>query len=292
MSIGRGAISWIALQTYRQADAANAEDSGREPEDEITLKNAVRAALRNWPVLILSALLYGTLMSLAVAGLVYVLREVRLDLSNYRWLRNEPNAITSAMIVRGINISMPDPGSPFTEIYNYTRFSLSRSTSSVYYGWMNYSQTVGRFSVQLALIGLVSALGILLIDTLLCFRNVAIMNQRRAHALSWIATCTQLSRRHFWSIASARVGLRAIMYLTSLLCLTLPMTIQQSMILPNVVQRVQSYLPYALNGAASNIALALASGIFVVFGLAFDVRLFLALQHPEPIATHPNPPSG
>ena len=273
MSFSRGAVTWIGLRAL-QSPQLKSDD----PTTAITLKNAFRAALRNWRPLLLSALLYGLLMSFAIAGIIYALRELRLDLSNYRMLRAEASSITSALMVRGLAISVPDPGSPFSELYNYLRFSLSRSTPSASYSWLGMGQTIGKTSVPIALVLLGSTTLILIFDTLLCFRHAEIMRQGRNGVLGWLVRCVQQARAHFWRVASVRLGLRLMTYLFTLVCLTLPMTVQQGLLLPRVVAQMQNYLPYALNNAAANIFLALANGVFIAFALVFDARLNLRLS--------------
>jgi hypothetical protein len=268
MSASRGAITWIGLRAL-QEEHVKADD----PATAITAKNALRAALRNWKPLLLSSIIYGLLMSLAVAGIINSLREVRLDLSNYRWLRNEAGAITGAMTIRGISVSIPDPGSPFTELYSYMRYSLSRSTSSVYYSWLNVQQTVGKASIPIVLVLLGSGALVLIFDTLLCFRHAEIMRQPKAGFISWFVRSAGLARAHFWRVASARLGLRLMTYLFTLFCLTLPLTVHQGMLVPMVVSRMQNYLPYALNNAATGIVLAMANSVFITFALVFDARL-------------------
>ena len=189
-------------------------------------------------------------MSLAVAGITYALREVRLDLSNYRWLRSEAGAITGAMTIRGIAVSVPDPGSPFTELYSYMRFSLSRSTSSVYYSWLSM-QPNHRQSIHPNRAGAAGQR-----HAGVAVRHAVVLSPRRDHARSarrpvsvGLGLQRRLARAHFWRVASVRLGLRLMTYLFTLFCLTLPMTVQQGLLVPLVVSRMQNYLPYALNSA-------------------------------------------
>jgi hypothetical protein len=42
---------------------------------------------------------------------------------------------------------------------------------------------------------------------------------------------------------------------------------------PMIVSRMQNYLPYALNNAATSIVLAMANAVFITFALVFDARL-------------------
>ena len=273
MSFSRGAITWMALHSH----LTKANDDATA----ITLKNAARAVLRNWRPLLLSAWVYGILMSLAVAGITYALREVRLDLSNYRWVRGEANAIASAMMVRGINIGVPDPGSPFTEMYSFTRFTLSRSTPNIYYGTLTVQQMVEKVRLPLVLVLFASSVLVLIFDTLLCFRHAEIMRQKNAGMLAWLGQCVRLAHAHFWRVASARLGLRLMTFLITLFCLTLPLTVQQGLLIPLIASHMQNYLPYALNNALINSVLAMANAVFVTFALVFDVRLNQRLAQPS-----------
>ena len=108
---------------------------------------------------------------------------------------------------------------------------------------------------------------VLLFDTLLCFRHAEIMRQRKTSLFGWLGHCIRLGRTHFWRVASVRLGLRLMTFVFTLFCLTLPMTVQQGMLVPLVVSRMQNYLPYALNTAAANTFLALANAIFIAFAL-------------------------
>ena len=272
VALGRGAVSWVALH------AGERDSVGYSL---VTLRRTMRAALRNWPALLMSSLIYGLLMSAAVAGLIYMLRETRLDLSNYRWLRPESNAISAAMIVRSINALVPDPGSPFTELYGFLRTSLARTTSSVYFGSMSYPQTLGKFTVPLGLMGAACVLGIFLIDTVLCFRYAEVMRQTRASAWGWLDRSLALARAHFWRVATLRFGLRAIAFVLGVFFLILPTTLHQSLVIPALVSRVQNYLPYAMSMAASGIGAALIGAIFLMFGLVFDARLNVALRRED-----------
>jgi|GEM_PF-2222885 len=272
IALGRGAVSWVAL---------HAGERDKDGHSLVTLRRAMSAAVRNWPALLLSSFVYGLLMSVTVAGLIYVLREMRLDQSNYRWLRPESSAISAAMIVRSINLLVPDPGSPFSELYSYLRTSLSRSTTSVYFGSMSYPQTLGKFTLPLGIMGAASLMGIFLIETMLCFRHAEIMRQHKANAWSWLGRCVSLARRHFWQVASLRLLLRVIVFVLGVFCLTLPITLHQSLVVPVIVSQVQNYLPYAMSSAASNIGGALIGAVFIMFSLVFDARLNLALRGEE-----------
>ena len=269
MALGRGAVSWVALHAGERDQAGHSV---------VTLRRTWQAAWRNWPALLLSSFVYGLLISAAVIGLIYVLRELRLDLSNYRWLRPESRAISAAMIVRSINTLIPDPGSPFAEIYSFVRASLARTSSSVYFGSMSYPQTLGKFNSTLGLLGIVSVVGMVLIETVLCFRYVEVMRQQRADAWSWLGRSVRLVRGHFWQVALLRLMLRAVIFAAGVFLLILPLTLHQSLVVPTIVSRVQNYLPYAMSTVAGNVGSALIGAVFIMLCLVFDARLNMALR--------------
>lgn len=266
-SIGRGAITWIGLQVGRET---------------ITLRNALRAAMRNWLPLFVSAMLYGLLITAAVAGLTLMLREVRLEQSNFRWLRSEPGALSHATVVRAISLSVPDPGSPFSEAYNYMRYSLGRTTNTVYYGWSGYSATVNRLPPQLLVLGLASLILVGLTETFLCLRHAAIMAVDKRNVFTWLREAIPLAREHFWQITGTRILLRVLIFLMTVMLYTVPITLHQGLVVPLLVRGVSSYLPYALTQSASSIFFTLISMAFIAFGLLFDARLYLLLKRQSP----------
>ncbi len=265
-SIGRGALAWIGL---------------RAGHENITLRNALRAATRNWLSLFISAMLYGLLMSAAVAGLTLVLREVRLEQSNFRWLRSEPGALSHATIVRAISLSVPDPGSPFTEAYSYMRYSLARTSNTVYYGWTGYTNAINRLPLQLLVLGLASLVLVGLTESFLCLRHAAIMSLNTRHVLSWLREVIPLTRAHFWQIIGPRILLRLLIFLLTVLFYTVPITLQQGLIVPMLVRGVSNYLPFALTQSFSSIFFALINMMFIAFVLLFDSRLYLMLKRQD-----------
>jgi len=265
-SLGRGAITWIALQV-------------NQPNGEpITVRNALRAAQQKWLSLFISSMIYGLLITAAVAGLTVMLREVRLEQSNFRWLRSEPGALSHATAVRAISLSVPDPGSPFTEAYNYVRYSLGRTTNTVYYGWTGYSTTIGKLPIELLMLGLASIVLIGLAETFLCLRHAAIMSGVQRNPLAWLRPTILLARERFWHITGIRIILRVGIFLLTVLLYTIPITLQQGLIVPLLVRQASSYLPYALTQSLSAIFFALISMAFIAFSLLFDARLYLALR--------------
>ena len=156
--IGRGAITWIALHTPAGADGAASQP--------ISLRAAFGAALRRWQPLLASSLLYGLLITISLVGITWMLREVRLDVSNYRWVRRDAHSILNLTLVRAIAQLPPDPGSPFTELYSATRYHLSRQSGS-YLGWSLSQPSPSDLSTPLLAAGIAGALLVFITEALL-----------------------------------------------------------------------------------------------------------------------------
>jgi hypothetical protein len=260
---GRGAITWIALHAPRG-----------EP---ITARRALRAALNQWPGLLVSGLIYGALITLAIIGTTWMLRELRLDVSNYRWLRSDTSSIMNMVVVRTIGLLPPDPGAPFTELYAATRYGLSRMTSS-YYGWSTYQLAARNLPPHLLLTGVAGVLLMFLIETLLCMRTAAVMRGPAGSAMGWLWDVLHVSWHHFWTVAAWRWGLRLAIVVLYAGCLTLPMVLHQSLVVPTIVREVRSYWPYPVNTTLYNIGAALAGAAVITFSLIFEARMYVTLS--------------
>lgn len=260
--LGRGAITWIA----QNADAGG----------PISARGALRAALDRWPALLISGLIYGALITLAIVGTTWLLRELRLDISNYRWLRSDANSIMNMVAVRVLGLLSPDPGAPFTELYAGTRYGLSRQTSS-YYGWSSYALAARNMPPHVLLAGVAGVILMFVTETLLCMRTAAIMRAPRAPALAWLGDVLRVSWDHFWTVAAWRWGVRLAIVVLYAGCLTLPAVLHQSLVVPALVREVRSYWPYPVNTTLYNIGAALAGAMTVTFGLIFEARMYLAL---------------
>ncbi len=162
---GRGAIVWMAQQAHTNTG---------EP---VSLRAALQASVGPWRALLMSTVLYGTLITLALAGLAVLLREVRLEVSNFRWVRNDANSVLNVALVRSLAIVPPDPGSPFAELHAATRYQLSRQ-GNVYFAGGNFpfdSRQTQTTSYRCGRIGVHWAIR---------HRNVIVYAQRSHHAVA------------------------------------------------------------------------------------------------------------
>jgi hypothetical protein len=259
---GRGMITWLALQ-----------------DKPATLRAAAGATLRKWKPLLASTLIYGLIISIAMVGLVWLLREFRLDPSNYRWFRNSPQGILTLATVRSVAQVPPDPGSPFTELYATTRFNLSRNT----FGYLTWSGSGFRpfytgVDMTYVLAGVAGALLLVLAETLLCMRTAAAMMGNDTSVFGWVPRMLSPVRRHFWRVLLWRWSVRLALAGVAAACLVLPMALQQSVIASNVIREVRSYWPYLFHNVVQAAGTALIVSLSLAFSLVFEARLFSALQ--------------
>jgi hypothetical protein len=205
-----------------------------------------------------------------------MLRELRLDVSNYRWLRSDTNSIMTTAVVRTISLLPPDPGSPFSELYGATRYNLSRMTSS-YYGWSTAPLAARNLPPRYLLAGLAGVMILILTETLLCMRTATVMGGPPGTALGWLGDTVRLSFSNFWLVAAWRWSVRLALVVLYSACLTLPVVLHQTLVVPTIVREVRSYWPYPINTTVYSIGAALAGMIVVSFSLIFEARLYALL---------------
>ena len=275
--IGRGAITWIAL--HAPADA-NSAATGRT----ISLRAALSAALQRWRPLLVSSLLYGLLVTIGLVGVTWMLREARLDVSNYRLVRRDAQGILNLILVRGIAQLPPDPGSPFTELHSAARYHLRRQGSS-YPGWLLSRSALPNLSAPPLAAGIAGASFIFLTEALLCMRTAHIMHTPNSSALRWLVPVLRLGLSNFWRIAAWRWGLRLIMVVLYVACLTLPITLHQAVVVPAALSEAPFQWWYWLRSviSLSYAAISALIGMFLIaFGLVFEARMYLALVGERP----------
>lgn len=272
--LGRGAITWLAISpTPHPTD-------GPTDLPSPGLRAAFAAALSRWKPLLLSHLLYGALITLSLIGITWMLRELRMDISNYRWVRREPGSIVNMTLVRAIGQLTPDPGSPFTELYAATRYTLSRQS----FGTLGsvFPRSSDAVPLHLVIAGLAGASLAFLTETLLCLRTATIMATADTRALGWLVPSLRLSARNFWRVARWRWGMRLVIIALYTACVILPNTLHQSVVVSMVVGQVGSYWPYAANAALQTIGTALVGTMLIAFGVTFEARLYSALSREVP----------
>ncbi len=270
--LGRGAIACRVLQVNKQVSVLDADH-----KTLVSLRAGLTHARQHWRPLLFGTLLHGVLISLALAGLVLLLRELRLDVSNYRYLRADANSVLNMSLVRAITHMPPDPGAPFTEMYAAARYQLSRQ-SNAYYAWVNLRD----LSPRTWIFGVAGAIMLVIIETMLCVRNAVIMQSHQPNASGWLRQTVMLSWRHFGKILIERWSMRILMAVLLGMFVTLPMALHQSVFVTALIREVRAYWPYALYTSLYALVTALFGMLVFAFNTAFDAQLYLALEDDAP----------
>jgi hypothetical protein len=264
--LGRGAVAWIALQ---------------DNSEKVTFKQAVSAALREWQPLLISALLYGALITAGTVGLSVLLRELRADVSNARWLRGDLNSVMNWVTVRGLALLPPDAGSPYSEWIAAAKYNLSRMSGSTYFGFdVNPYGGTQAIAARTWLLGAASIALLFIVETLLCMRTAVIMALNGK--ADWLRETLALSARHFWRAGAWRWALRLIIVAISAGVLVVLPALHQAIVMNALRQQLSTgYWPYHMATAAYGIGGALITGLIIAYSVAFEARMYAALKRAE-----------
>lgn len=264
--LGRGAVAWIALQ---------------ETSVKVTFKAAVAAALREWQPLLISALLYGALITAGTVGLSVLLRELRADVSNARWLRGDMNSVMNWMTVRALALLPPDAGSPYSEWIAAAKYNLSRISGATYFGFdVNPYGGAQMVMARTWLLGVASIALLFVIEVLLCMRTAAIM--ALSGRADWLRETLNLSSQHFWRVAAWRWTLRLMVLAVSAGALVVVPALHQAIVMNALRQQLSTgYWPYHVAMAAYGVGGAIITGLIVAYSVAFESRMYAALKQAE-----------
>jgi hypothetical protein len=262
-TLGRGAITWIALNAEQPA---------------LSARTALRHAAARWPALLTSMFIYGALITIATLGLSIVLRELRLDLSNFRWLRsNDGESLTRALAVNALALLPPDPGAPFAELLAAGRFALGRDSGVISSGWRT-PRIPEALSTGMSALAALSIAIIVAVDGLLALRTAAAMNTLSHSPLAWLADTVRTGiRRPVW-LLTHRWLFRLLIALVLTLGVTLPTLLQQGLLLPTIARETRSYWPYAFSITLQGLSATLVALLFGVVQTVYDARLFAHLS--------------
>lgn len=263
--LGRGAVTWIALQ-----DAMS----------KVTFGAAVRAALREWQALLISALLYGALITAGTVGLSVLLRELHIDVSNARWLRGDLNSVMNWVMARGVALLPPDAGSPFSEWVAAAKYNLSRLSGASYFGFDVNPYGAQTISARTWLLGFVSISLLGIVESLLCMRSAAIM--ALGGTADWLRDTLGLSARHFWRVAAWRWTLRMILFMLFIGALVVLPALHQAVIMNVLRQQLSAgYWTYHIAMAAYGVCGAIITGLIIAFSVAFEAHMYVELKQAE-----------
>jgi hypothetical protein len=261
-TLGRGAITWIALQPA---------------ENAVSVRSALRAAWDRFPALAASTLLYGALIGIGLYAVSIGLREFDLDTSNYRWLRlNDASGIRTAIAVQSLSVLQPDPGAPFSEVAAIWRYTVGRYGASTNEALAIMYGSRGS-SPQPVVIGLVGTAWLIATEALLCLRSAVVMADAR-QGRTWLRQCLSLSFGAFGRIVAWRWGLRLLLAALTIAGIVLPTLMQQAVLVPLVVRETRSYWTYPVSITLYTATSALVSALLITFEIVYETRLFVKLR--------------
>jgi hypothetical protein len=263
VTLGRGALTWIAMQDEARVG-------------QVSLGNALRAALRAWRPLVLSTVLYGGLITLGLLGLSAMLRELRLDISNTRSIRTgDFGNILNWTLIRAIGLLPPDPGSPFTDWLASVRYNLARSMVGSYLGF-DLSTISRTASPGTIVVGLASITTLIVVDGLLCLRTAAIFGAPTSR--TWLPQAVRVSSAHFGRILIWRWSLRCAFVAFAVAALVLVPALHQVLVIAPTRQMLGTgYWPYHIAQSANGVGIALVNGALIAAGVIFEARMYRAL---------------
>jgi hypothetical protein len=262
ISLARGAISYIALS----------ETSGVR----VTLRQALRASAARLPALLFSSLLYGVLILTGIAGLTLLLRQLRLDITSVGRVSIDFNSILRVVAVRVINGFLPDPGSPFSELVNYARYLLRR-TSSNYYWLYTYRSSLDDVQLRIWLIGLASLVPMIACGTVLRLRVAAIMSSQQPNQLSALYDGIQLGSRHTGYIFKHGATLWLASSCVMIVFVIIPEALSQYLLVPTLAREINTLWPYPASTLLFAIGSALISMVIVAFMTIYDAHIYTHL---------------
>jgi hypothetical protein len=266
-TFARGAITWIALQGQGH--------HGQRPG----ARDAFRATARRLPVLLAQSLLYGALITAGTLGLTLLLRELRLDVSNIGRVNGDLGDMSRAAAIRGLGGLLPDPGAPFSEIYSFTRYTLSRTA---FYTWyLNLPATLSA-PAGLWLAGISGALLIVTVETLARLRVVMAMRDSGPGRLAGLADSARAGWRHFGFITAQVWLLRFLTLGVGGIFTVAPMTFLQSIFVPTFARVVGSFWPYPFSTILFALGATMVNMLLLAFATVFDTRIAAALREPAP----------
>lgn len=262
--LARGAITWIAL---------HASDERRP-----TVRDALRAALKRWPELLAQSLVYGIIITLGVAWLTLLLRDLHLDITNIGRVTPGLGDMSRAAAIRSLGVFVPDPGSPFSELFTYVRNTLNRTA---YYSWYADREVLPMAEVEMWLIGLGGVVLIVLTETLLRLRTVFVMRES-AGSVSYagLVDSVRAGVHNFGYITLNTWLLRIAMVVIAVVFTVVPTTFAQSIIVPFVARLTSTFWPYPLSSALFALGAALVGMVPAAFAMVFDTRILATLPRP------------
>jgi hypothetical protein len=239
---------------------------------------AVRGRL---PALVLSQLVYGACITAGVLGVTLLLRELRLDMSSFVRVNTSMDYVQHTLLTRAISALIPDPGAPFTELYSYTRFVLYRNEVTAA-AWRFVPYDSPAIAPLIYMGGAAGVVAIIAAETLLRLRAPAIMSRPRRKSLQGLRLGARAAFRHFGLVTACAWALRLVVFGVTIVFVTLPLILAQTLLVPNVALQLDTLWPYPVSTFLFAVAGALVGVFFIAFEVIYDARLYLLTQRRLP----------
>jgi hypothetical protein len=264
-ALARGAITWIALH-------------GRDGRPA-SLREALRGSYARWPMLLFSSILYGGLITLGVAGLTLLLRQLRLDVTNIGRVGIDYDGVSRVVGVRVLNGLIPDAGAPFDDLIAYARYLLRRSSTS-YYWLYAFRAGLGDVPLRVWLIGLGGLALMGGAGVLLRLRTAAILAGHKADQWAALGEGVRLGAGNWQHIAMHVWVVWIAGTLTNALFVIVPVALAEYLLVPRLVGEINRLWPYPVSALLFAVATGLVGLVLMAFSAVYDARLYLSL-HPS-----------
>ncbi len=262
VTLARGAITWLTLRH------AAGERAG--------LREALRAAARRLPILLLSTLTYGLLIFLGLAGVTLLLRQMRLDMTSIGRVTTDFDSITHLMAARVVNGFLPDPGAPFAEVVSFARYFLRRSTSN-YYWLYAFGIDAGGIPARVLLIGLAGIVPMVAAGTFIRLRFATIMGADAPNRYSALTEAMRIGARNFTTLLKHGALLWLAGSGLNIVFVAVPLSLSQYLLVPALSQRLNALWPYPASAFLFTLSQTLVSMLLIAFTTVYDAHLCAAL---------------
>jgi hypothetical protein len=242
------------------------------------VRTALRAALKHWPELLAQSLVYSIIITLGMAQLTLLLRDLHLDVTNIGRVTMGLADMSRAVGIRALGGFVPDPGSPFFELFAFVRSTLSRTA---YYYWYADRSRIPTTDWWMWAIGLAGAGLILVTETLFRLRTVLIMHdQAPPKGYAGLVDSVRAGWRNFGYITLNIWLLRLVLVVIVVAFTVVPTTFAQSVIVPAAARLTSTFWLYPLSSSLFTLGSALVGIVPAAFALIFDTRLMAQLPKP------------
>ncbi|HEY3289568.1 MAG TPA: hypothetical protein VGK87_05530 [Anaerolineae bacterium] len=263
-ALARGMITWRVLNPAT---------------GETRMRIALRAALPSWLPLTFVLFITGLLLFAGNLGLNAMLTEQKIDFADISQLSATPDGMLRSIILRTIDISIPNPGAPFSEALSYIQLESSRvSTELVYAGGLSYYYVKNVQDIPLSTVFGVAGIVVLFgVDALQRFVVAAIVQTRKAGWLKSVGAAIKLAARNFGLVLAHIWLVRLVVFIVSTIFMTVPLVLTQSTLVPLLIRSTGTAWPYLVSGVLLSVSIALVSMVLTALGVVYDACLYRRL---------------